>query len=183
MGVFCGGWTRISYLSAYSGTTNYSSYSEFYSGDSISVGVNKWPTFPFTIAKFVFLANSTLQTSATFYKTITQRNVNQWFIYSGHEPDSTKICTDYAMTQNCTTKGFDHDYSNDGISATDGDSAMLWGAGLEKYGYAKSGYHPFHTSELSAIGWCSATGNLNNNAWPDVGGDGHWGNGLTIWFK
>lgn len=160
------------------------SYQNFYIGDSNHIGVNKFSTFNFSKAKLIFLANPNYSTNAIFYKTITKNNVYQWFIHSGHEIDSTKICTDYNMTQNCTTKGFDHDYINDGISATDGDYAIFWGTGLEKYGYAKANFHPFHVYEYSqTIAWCSTTTNLNNNAWPDIGGDGHWGNGLTIYFK
>ena len=182
--IFCGGWTRVSYVQASTGTVGYVNYQNFYTGDSFHVGINKFTTFNFTKAKLIFLANPNYSTSATYYKTITKNNVYQWFIYSGYEIDSTKTCTDYNMTQNCTTKGFDHDYNNDGISATDGDYAIFWGTGLEKYGYAKANYQPFHIYESNqAIGWCSTTANLNNNAWPDIGGDGHWGNGLTIYFK
>lgn len=180
---FCGGWTKVSSINASTGTTGYSTYQNFYIGDSNNMGINKFTTFNFTIAKLVFLANPNYTQTATFYKTITKNNVYQWFIYSGFENEYTKICTDINLTQNCTSKGFDHDYAQDGISSTDGDIAVLWGTGLEKLGYAKVNTLPFHAYELNSTGWCSVTGSLNNNAWSDLGGDGHWGNGLTIFFK
>lgn len=45
-----------------------------------------------------------------------------------------------------------------------------------------------HGSEITSPsspsgGWCSTTGNLNNNAWDDSYADGHWGNGLQIWLR
>ena len=178
-----GGWTRISNLPASIGTVNYSSYQNFYTGDSINVGLNKFAPFIFTIAKFIFFANPNYTQTAIFYKSITKNNIYQWFIYSGFENEATKICTDYNLTQNCSTKGFDHDYYNDGISITDGYISMFWGTGLEKYGFLKVNIQPFHTFAIDGTGWCSTTGNLNNNAWTDLGGDGHWGNGLIIYLK
>jgi hypothetical protein len=178
-----GGWTLMSYNAATT-TGSSTTYTGFMTGDSQNVGVNKFNNnFPFILAKLEFFANPTNSQKATFYKTITKNNLNTWFTNNDYEKDPTIICTDYSLSQNCTTRPFDHDYANDGISPTDGGFSMFWGTGLEKYGYAKVAYHPFHTSSFSAAGWCSTTGGLNNNAWSDVGGDGHWGNGLKIWMK
>ena len=177
-----GGWTLISYNAATTGAATY--YTGFLTGDSQNIGINRFNSnFTFTIAKLEFFANPMNTQKAIFYKTITKNNVISWFTTNDYEKDSTVICTDYSLSQNCTTRPFDHDYANDGISSTDGGFSMFWGTGLEKYGYAKAAYHPFHTSSVSASGWCSTTGGLNSNAWSDVGGDGHWGNGLKIWMK
>lgn len=145
--------------------------------------MNKFSPFTFVIAKLIFKANPNNKQTAVFYKTITQTNIYQWFIYSGYERDSTRICTDYQMSQNCTIRGFDHDYANDGISVSDGTSTIMWGTGLEKFGYEKTSYQPFHANIDGQNGWCSTTGNLNNNQWTDVAIDGHWGNGLEILMK
>ena len=60
---------------------------------------------------------------------------------------------------------------------------MLWGTSLSKHGYQTISNFPFHSSQNGSVGWCSSTGDINNNIWSDSAIDGHWGNGLQIFFK
>jgi hypothetical protein len=187
-----GGWTLVG-KSKVNSSVN---YDQFYTGknqnllvntDVINmaasesfIGVNIFDVFDFTKARLIFTAKSQetgAQKTATFYKSITRNNVNAWFVSGAKEPDDTVISTDVNLSVNATSRPFDHDYHNDG---TQTGTAMLWGADLEKLGYTKTSYHPFHGP---GSGWCSATSNADNNNWPDDYADGHWGNGLTLLFR
>ncbi|MBK3780205.1 hypothetical protein G3A43_08035 [Paraburkholderia aspalathi] len=192
-----GGWTLFfnsyrdgsAYLDIVNGTNPAAALSPVSGvGGGGTQGLSSFPNFPFNSSRIVFVAGDNPNQTATFYKGVTFANMLSWSVTNGGpEPDATKaaVCTDYAMTQNCTSRPFDHDYSNNG-----GTSAftMMWGVTVTKYGYATVDYHPVHSTEMTSPsspsgGWCSTTGNLNNNAWDDSYGDGHWGNGLQIWLR
>jgi phage terminase large subunit-like protein len=147
-------------------------------------GLNSFQTFPFTTTRIEFIAGDNPGQIATFYKGLTRANMASWAVVGAVEPDTSKaaVCTDYAMTQNCTSRPFDHDYNNNG-SAT--NFSMFWGVTVAKYGYTLINYQPAHgvVFTTGGSGWCSTTGNANNNAWNDSSGDGHWGNGMRIWVK
>jgi len=153
-----------------------------------SQGLNSFPGFPFASSRIVLIAGDNPSQTAAFYKSVSLANMTSWAqANGGPEPDSSKaaVCTDYAMTQNCTMRPFDHDYSNNGTTST---FTMMWGVTLTKYGYTTVSYQPIHGSVMTSPGspsggWCSTTGNANNNAWADSYGDGHWGNGLQIWLR
>lgn len=189
-----GGWTLISKSKVNTDNIN---YTNFYSGQDVQllnsldvlsmplgeshIGINQFDIFDFTMAKLTFTAKSSntgVTKTAPFYKTITKNNVNTWFTSNSREPDATTIAINYALTNQATTRPFDNDYQNNG--SLSGETVMLWGADLGKHGYTKTSYHPFHGP---GGGWCSTTGDADNNNWPDDYADGHWGNALTIMFK
>jgi phage terminase large subunit-like protein len=147
-------------------------------------GLNSFQTFPFTTTRIEFIAGDNPGQIATFYKGLTRANMASWAVVGAIEPDTSKaaVCTDYAMTQNCTSRPFDHDYNNDGSST---NFNMFWGVTVAKYGYTVTSYQPAHgvVFTTGGSGWCSTTSNANNNAWNDSYGDGHWGNGMRIWVK
>ncbi|KWA84303.1 hypothetical protein WL29_23385 [Burkholderia ubonensis] len=152
-------------------------------GSGGTLGLNSFPVFPFANTRIVFIAGDNPNQRATFYKGITRANLASWGQYGAAEPDTSKaaVCTDLAMTQNCTSRPFDHDYYNNG---TQTGFTMMWGVTVAKYGYTTTSYQPVHgTAFAGGNGWCSTTGNVNNNAWNDSYGDGHWGNGLQIWLR
>ena len=152
-------------------------------GSGGTLGLNSFPVFPFATTRIVFIAGDNPNQRATFYKGITRANLASWGQYGAVEPDTSKaaVCTDLAMTQNCTSRPFDHDYYNNG---TQTGFTMMWGVTVAKYGYTTVSYQPVHgTAFAGGNGWCSTTGNVNNNAWNDSYGDGHWGNGLQIWLR
>jgi hypothetical protein len=148
------------------------------------LGLNNFQTFPFTTTRIQFIAGDNPGQVATFYKGVTRANVASWAQVGAIEPDTTKaaVCTDLAMTQNCTSRPFDHDYNNNGSATA---FTMMWGVTVAKYGYTTTSYQPVHGEVFTggSAGWCSTTTNANNNAWNDSYGDGHWGNGLEIWFR
>jgi hypothetical protein len=148
------------------------------------LGLNNFQTFPFTTTRIQFVAGDNPGQVATFYKGVTRANVASWAQVGAIEPDTTKaaVCTDLAMTQNCTSRPFDHDYNNNGSATA---FTMMWGVTVAKYGYTVTSYQPVHGEVFTggSAGWCSTTGNANNNAWNDSYADGHWGNGLKIWFR
>lgn len=145
-----------------------------------SIGTNRWASsFPFTKAKMVLIAHLNEQQRATYYKTLTQRNVQSWGTLGAAEVDATTVCTDLAMTQNCSQSQFDHTY----IDGNAGGILMMRGMYLSTYGFLTDG-NPLHFgSNNSSAGVCSTTADANQNAWQDSYLDGHWGNGLQIWFK
>ncbi|KVP75383.1 choice-of-anchor D domain-containing protein [Burkholderia ubonensis] len=152
-------------------------------GTGGTLGVNSFPVFPFTTTKLIFIAGDNPNQRATFYKGVTRANLASWGQYGAVEPDTSKaaVCTDLGMTQNCTSRPFDHDYNNNGSQTS---FLMMWGVTVAKYGYTTTSYQPVHGTVFNGgNGWCSTTGNANNNAWNDSYGDGHWGNGLQIWLR
>ncbi|KVP17214.1 choice-of-anchor D domain-containing protein [Burkholderia ubonensis] len=152
-------------------------------GSGGTLGLNSFTVFPFSTTRLVFIAGDNPSQRATFYKGVTRANMASWGPYGAVEPDTSKstVCTDLGMTQNCTSRPFDHDYNNNG---TQTGTLMMWGVSLTKYGYTTINYHPVHGTIFNGgYGWCSTTGNANNNAWNDSYGDGHWGNGLQIWLR
>gem|GEM_PF-7097715 len=58
--------------------------------------------------------------------------MNTWFNAGQIEAETTKICIDYSLSQQCTTRPFDHDYNNDGIQDNSATS-IFWGMTLAKY--------------------------------------------------
>jgi hypothetical protein len=147
-------------------------------------GLNKFTTFPFTRSRLVFIAGDNPAQRATFYKPVTRANMASWPVIGAKEPDAVgaTVCTDSAMTQNCTSRVFDHDYYGDGTVT---GTLILWGVTVTKYGYTASATLPVHGGVFTSAGggFCSVTGNLNNNAWNDSYSDGHWGNGLMVWLR
>lgn len=147
-------------------------------GLSWAIWLNKFTNnFNFTIAKFIVIAWDNINQTANFYKTITKNNTEAWFIHSWVEIQSSKICIDYALTQQCTTKPFDHDYYSNWLNQ---GTFVFWGIDLSKYWYTTRG--PFHWHNwISSL--CSVTWDINSNAWNDSYADWHWWNGLLIYFK
>lgn len=146
-------------------------------GLSGSLGASRWfNVFPFTKSRIDFIAGDNPNVVAKFYKTVTRENVISWTVPSGIELAPTTTCTNAAMTTGCTTRPFDHD---------SGGTVRFWGVEVDKYGYQTvNPEYPVHGAiGGGGAGWCSVTVNINNNAWPDSFSDGHWGNGMRIWFK
>ncbi|MEX3983832.1 fibrinogen-like YCDxxxxGGGW domain-containing protein [Paraburkholderia sp. EG287A] len=186
---FNGGRNTAAYLDIVNGTTPAATLSPVnVVGAGGTQGLTSFPGFPFTASRIVVVAGDNPSQTAAFYKGVSLANMTSWAQSNGGpEPDTSKaaVCTDYLMTQNCTSRPFDHDYSNNGTTST---FTLLWGVTLTKYGFATVSYQPLHSTALTtpsspSAGWCSTTGNLNNNAWNDSYGDGHWGNGLQIWLR
>jgi hypothetical protein len=145
-----------------------------------SIGVSRWSSaFGFSTARMEVVAGDDVNQVATFYKTVTYANLASWGAYAAVEPNATRTCTDLGLTQNCTTQPFDHNYqgSQSGI-------LLMRGVNLLSYGYPASADMPVHGNIDGATGgFCSVTGNNNNNQWHDSYADGHWGNGLRIWLR
>lgn len=145
-----------------------------------SVGVSRWfDAFPFKMARIVAVAGDDQNVRLNYYKTLTVANVKTWSDVTP-ELDPTMVCTNLAMTTKCTPEGF----------APIGGMVALYGVHLGKYGYQTTGDPnwdhplPFHGMFEGAVaGFCSVTADYNSNSWPDSFGDGHWGNGLMVWFR
>lgn len=149
-------------------------------GTSGSVGISRWANaFGFGTARIEVIAGDDVGQVATFYKTVTYANMASWGVYAAVEPQATRTCTDLNLSQNCTTQPFDHN-----PSGTPGPTLYMRGVNLVSYGYPGSAELPVHGSlDNSTGGFCSVTGNNNNNQWHDSYADGHWGNGLRIWLR
>jgi hypothetical protein len=145
-----------------------------------AIGFSQLPALPVSRARFDFIAGDDPNQIAYFFKTATRANVNAWFKPGAREPDATVTCTNYAMTSQCTTKPFDHDYSLIRPGETAGSTQVFWGVELTKYGFARNP-SPIAVHGVGT-GWCSNTGNLNGNAWHDSASE-HWGNGMRIWVR
>lgn len=186
-----GGWVLLANYSR-----NAVSTPDFYAGTNLAVALNptssagtpsgtigfsQLPALPVTRARFDFIAGDDPNQIAVFYKTVTRANVNTWFKPGQREPDATVTCINYSMTAQCTTRPFDHDYSAISPGDTAGGKHIFWGIELTKYGFASQ--QPPIAVHGVGNGWCSDTGNLNNNAWRDSYVDGHWGNGMRIWVR
>ncbi|CAB5514510.1 hypothetical protein LMG26857_03569 [Achromobacter anxifer] len=141
-----------------------------------SVGVGRWyNAFPFKQAKITVVAGDAAAVTATYYKGLTLNNVRTWSQMDVTEPDASVTCTDVAMTANCTSQPF---------SVMADGTFLMWGVDLNKYGYLAGTSFPVHGSLEGPVGgFCSVTGNMNDNAWPDSYADGHWGNGILMWFR
>jgi cysteine-rich repeat protein len=110
----------------------------------------------------------------SWYKTAQWQGFAEWF---NNDSNASQVCTNVAMSQNC---------SSGTIGKVVNDRTELTGMNLNHYGYQTD--CPLHLRLDSDLGAsfsavCSCTTNYNNNAWPDSGGDGHWGNGLRIWLR
>ncbi|MBU9200258.1 choice-of-anchor D domain-containing protein [Burkholderia multivorans] len=136
--------------------------------------------FPFTKVRVKVIAGDDTTQTALFYKTVTYANMATWAVNGASEPNPTTICTDLAMTQNCTSTPFNHNYLN----TTTTNITVFNGVNLADYGYpAGSNINVHGGLDQSTGGYCSNTGNNNNNQWHDSYSDGHWGNGLQFWLK
>lgn len=152
-----------------------------------TIGMNRWGNaFGFNRAKIEFIAGDNAGQVATFYKSITKANVDAWSVAGATEPNATATCTNLALSANCTTRGFDHDYFG-----SQGGTLILWGVTVAKYGFSADASIDVHgalhlrASNLGSAyeGFCSVTADRNGNAWGDSYADGHWGNGLRIWMR
>ncbi|WP_434715717.1 choice-of-anchor D domain-containing protein [Paraburkholderia sp. A3RO-2L] len=137
--------------------------------------------FPFTKARIKVIAGDDTTQTALFYKTVNYANMATWALNGASEPNPTTTCSDLAMTQNCVTTPFNHNYFN---STTTTNITVFNGVNLLDYGYPAGTSINVHGGlDQSTSGYCSNTGNNNNNQWHDSYVDGHWGNGLQFWLK
>lgn len=146
------------------------------------IGFNKWDAnFPFSVAKITIIAGDNEQQRATVFKSIVKENVYAWDVPGGVETLPTVICKDPSLTNGCTNVGFDHKYPN---KPNVSNMLILHGLFLSDFGYKVTSTMPVHISVSTfTSGACSSTGNIDNNAWNDSFGDGHWGNGMQFWFR
>jgi cysteine-rich repeat protein len=129
-----------------------------------------------TVARFTVVAADDLSQRASWFKTANWNSFSKWF---NGDATPTLVCTDLAMTRNCSSAT---------IATTGGSQAStaLGGMDMAHWGYAPAGsllhmrldtdYDP----KMSSI--CSSTLNVNGNAWRDSRWD-HWGNGLLIYLR
>jgi type II secretory pathway pseudopilin PulG len=140
-----------------------------------------------TVTRLEFYAKSETDwrdKQAIFYKTTTLNNLKTWFTIWAIEPDSTKICTNVWLTDNCTTKPFDHNYQSQDGSHITNKTLMLWGASLNKHWYLNLHFFKdFHIGSISSAWLCSSTWNDDWNKRPDTYADGHWWNWLRVYVK
>ena len=143
-----------------------------------AIGLSRWEgAFGFNLARIEVIAGDNPNQVATFYKTVTYANMASWAQEKATEPNPTKTCTNLAMSANCTTQPFDHNYM--GVLHS---TLMMHGVNLLSYGYPANADIPVHGHlDGSSGGFCSVT--VTAPEWQDSWGDGHWGNGLRIWLR
>jgi cysteine-rich repeat protein len=131
------------------------------------------PALPdMSVARFTTIAEDDADQVATWFKGIDGEAFS-WFSQTAHA--ATPVCEDPELMLNCT---------NGTILQT--GLTGLGGMTLADYGYQTGCEIHMRLNEdggaaFSAV--CSCTQNLNNNAWHDDAADGHWGNGLEVWFR
>jgi cysteine-rich repeat protein len=125
-------------------------------------------------ARFTMIAEDDTDQRATWFKAVDDE-VWSWFSATDHA--ATQVCTDVAMSQNC---------SDGKIVGGPGKVTWFEGMNLSDHGYTAGGdIHMRHNEDaapdFSAL--CSYTFGYDANAWDDDAVDGHWGNGLEVWFR
>jgi len=139
-------------------------------GNLASYGIAKFTPYltNASLARFTIVAQLDTNQTAAWYKVADPAAAKNWF---NGDSVATKVCTDAAMSKNCTT----------GVIAYAGDATTLGGMNLTSYGYSGGTIHMRLNSDgapsYSAV--CSSTGDNNGNAWKDSYAT-HWGNGLLI---
>ena len=128
-----------------------------------------------TQARFTIVAEDDIGQAATWFKAV-DAGVWSWFTAVDHP--ATQVCTDVEMTMDCSLGK---------IRST--GTTFLEGMLLNHHGYQTINngcpIHMRHNEDQGAsfTAVCSCTLDYNNNAWHDDAPDGHWGNGLEIWFR
>lgn len=129
-------------------------------------------------ARFTIIAEDDATQRATWFKAV-DAGIWAWFSSGIHEP--TWVCTDLAMTENCST----------GRIHSDGEITYLEGMLMSHHGFTildgGCALHMRHNGDgdgsFFASSLCSCTFNNDGNAWHDDAIDGHWGNGLEVWLR
>jgi cysteine-rich repeat protein len=129
-----------------------------------------------TLARFEVIAADDPAITVAWYKEVVPEGLATWFDY---EDVPTTVCSDLAMTVDCTMST---------ISPTGGGNSatVLGGMSLGDFDYPAD--FPVHMrldddmSSPSFSGLCSSTENFEGNVWPDSY-DLHWGNALRIWLR
>lgn len=132
-----------------------------------------------SIARFELHAQLDTTQVATWYKAVASAaSLQSWF--TPNDTVASNVCTDLAMTLNCTQGTISPQEIPDGPTAT-----ALGGMSLTPYGYTASG--PLHMrldDDMLPMysGVCSNTFDNDGNKWMDSY-DTHWGNGLLIYLN
>ncbi|TNF24887.1 MAG: hypothetical protein EP329_24170 [Deltaproteobacteria bacterium] len=126
------------------------------------------------LSRFRIVAEDDTAQTAQWFKTV-DGGFWDWMSSTAHA--ATQVCSDVAMTQNCSTGD---------IQGNIGGTTNFDGMHLSHYGYTASGnIHMRQNLDASpnfdAV--CSSTSNYDSNAWHDDAIDGHWGNGLEVWVR
>ena len=128
------------------------------------------------LARFVLIAEDDEAQRAVWFKAV-DAGIWDWFSHRAHE--ATLVCTDVAMSENCTMGR---------IQGSPTNITGFGGMNLNDHGYTTQGRIHMRLdgdpgSGTQRSGVCSDTINFDNNAWRDSAVDGHWGNGLEIWLR
>ena len=129
-----------------------------------------------TLARFILIAEDDVTQRLNWYKGVAD---DLWSWFSVEDHGATLVCTDLAMTQNCS----------EGRILAGLDPTWLEGMFMNDYGFSTiqnpCSIHMRHNEEANFYpsGVSSCTGNNDGNAWHDDAIDGHWGNGLEIWLR
>ncbi len=125
------------------------------------------------LSKFVFIAEDDDNQRVEYFKALAP-DWTDWMSDTAHA--TTQVCTDEAMSQNC---------SEGDILGGAGLVTSFDGMTMSIVGYSGGVWHMRQNNDdapqYSAL--CSSTGNADGNAWNDDAIDGHWGNGMEIWVK